>query len=76
MDPRFRGRPSHLLLDDLASQAFLELGELCPLSQDVALEDVAPQDVAILPPEEAADDGACWCDVYDEEEGEPHGSVL
>jgi len=44
------------------------------LSQDVALEDVPSQYIAILPPEEAADDGACWY-ACDEEEVEPHGSA-
>ena len=74
MDPRFRGRPSNLLLDDLAPQAFFELGELRSLSQDVPLEDVPSQNIAILPPEEAADDGACWY-ACDEEEEAPHGSA-
>ena len=72
MDPRFRRRPSHLLLDDLAPQAFFELGEFRSLSQDVPLEDVPSQYIAVLPPEEAADDGFCRCDVYEEEEVEPH----
>ena len=74
MDPRFRRRPS-LLLDDLASQPLFELGKFRSLCQDVPLEDVPSQNIAILAPEEAADDGACWCDVYDEEEVEPHGSA-
>ena len=73
MYPRFRRRPSHLLLDDLASQPLFELGEFRSLSQDVPLEYISPQDVAILPPEEAADDGACRY-ARDEEEVEPHGS--
>ena len=75
MDPRFRRRPS-LLLDDLAPQPLFELGQLRSLCQDVPLEDVPSQYIAILPPEEAADDGACWYACDEEEEVEPHGSVL
>ena len=64
-------RPSHLLLDDLAPQPLLELGELRSLRQYVALKYISPQDVAVLPPEEAADDGARWY-ACDEEEEAPH----
>ena len=60
-------------LDDLAPQPLLELGELRSLRQNIALQYIAPQDVAVLAPEEAADDGARWY-ACDEEEVEAHGS--
>ena len=73
MYPGFRWW-STFFLDDLAPQSFFELGELRSLRQYVPLKYIAPQDVAVLPPEEAADDGACWY-ACDEEEEALHGSA-